>query len=333
MKKILLIFISIVLFSCSSDSDNDTDNTNSCAKPTNLYLTTIANTFAQLDWTSQVNSSLYQVEYGNLGFTLGSGTLYTVPDTYKIIEGLEPETQYSFYTRVYCNDIEAYSNWAGPFSFVTTDDNPYCNEPTNFSLGYNTNGPNVGSDYARFLWSDNGGDEYEIEYGDQGFNPGNGTVHVTSENSSTTVSGLTAQTTYDFYIKSKCTENGYSVWTGPLTVTTTTAAFNPNCIDPFNFENIGTGTGSSSGFPTRYFDFNWDHVDSQNNWEITYVEAGTSFNTLNTAAIPIVPVRLTYFVGSSGLTSGQAYDYYIRSNCGGTNGFSDWIGPVTVTVP
>ena len=34
------------------------------------------------------------------------------------------------------------------------------------------------------------------------------------------VSGLTAQTTYDFYMRDSCNASGFSPWIGPITFTT-----------------------------------------------------------------------------------------------------------------
>lgn len=322
MKKfILLSLISLIFFNCSSDGSDDSGDTNNCPKPNGLSVYSLTNTTAILSWNDNVNSSLYQVEYGPLGFTLGSGTTTSVPNTYANIENLLPQTQYAFYVNVYCNDQGNYSDWAGPYSFVTLDYNPYCDEPTSFNLSLF--GDSLGFDFVELDW-DNGADGFEIEYGLTGFNLGNGTIQTSSR----TVNGLTAETTYDFYVRNDCSnyDYGYSNWVGPLTITTESLPSNPNCIDPTNFISLGTGTNTDG---SKYFDFTWTHPNSQNSWEVARIIAGTSFDptTANIIATSYDSVRLTY--GSS--TSGQAYDFYLRANCGGSNGYSGWVGPITVT--
>jgi len=53
---------------------------------------------------------------------------------------------------------------------------------------------------------------YQVEYGPVGFTQGAGTTLTTSTNS-ITITGLTAATTYDFYIRSNCGSGGFSAWT------------------------------------------------------------------------------------------------------------------------
>jgi hypothetical protein len=53
---------------------------------------------------------------------------------------------------------------------------------------------------------------YQVEYGPVGFTQGAGTTLTTSTNS-ITISGLTAATTYDYYIRSVCGSGNFSTWT------------------------------------------------------------------------------------------------------------------------
>lgn len=321
MKKIILLFtISLFILGCGSDDSGDSGDSNSCSKPTDLYVGTITNSWVELNWNSQVSSSLFQVEYGTLGFTQGTGTTLSVPNTYTTIEDLEAETQYAFYVRVYCNDEGSYSNWAGPFSFVTTDNNPFCNDPSYFNVSLF--GDSLGFDYVDLDWDNSGSDGFELEYGLEGFSLGNGTTQTASQ----TVNGLTEETTYDLYLRLKCDDRGYSSWVGPLTITTESLPSNPNCIDPSNFTSTGTGVDANGD---NYFNFTWSHPSSQTSWEVARIIAGTTFNpsTANILATSFDSVRITYGTTSSG----QAYDFFLRANCGGTNGFSDWVGPITVT--
>jgi hypothetical protein len=320
-KNYFTIYNLVIFFSCGSDDSGDSNN---CPTPGGLNVYNLTNTTASLSWNSNVNSSLYQVEYGVLGFSIGNGTTLTVPETYADVTNLQAQTQYAFYARVFCNETNGYSNWAGPFSFVTLASNPYCNEPTNLSVDLYPD--SVTHEYIDLTWSDGEYGGAQIQYGTQGFTFGNGTIETITDSypSYKRIEGLNADTSYDFYVRNSCNASGYSTWTGPFTYSTLEESFNLNCIDPAGFTSTSSGTDING---SKYFDFTWTYESSQNSWEVAVVTAGSTFSTSSVIATSFEPVRLSY----GGMTSGQAYDFYIRANCGGTDGFSDWVGPVTVT--
>ena len=321
MKKLLLIFaLSLTVFACSSDSSDG----NSCPTPESLDVNSLTNTTASLYWYTDIQSSLYQVEYGTFGFAQGSGTILTVPENSVHVEDLMGNTQYTYYVRVFCNESGEYSNWSTPYNFVTLNNNPYCEDPESFNVRlYNDS---VSHNHIDLSWSNGDFDGSEIQYGIEGFTLGTGstTQLTTTYPSYARISNLNADTSYDFYVRNTCGNNGFSSWIGPVTHSTLEEPFNENCIDPVNFTSTGSGTNASG---SKYFDFTWDHDSSQNSWEIAIVEAGDPFSDNSISATSFDSVRLSY----GGVTSGQAYDFYLRANCGGTDGFSGWVGPVTVT--
>lgn len=78
--------------------------------------TEITDVQATLSWSSDATN--FDIEYGEEGFELGSGTtLANVSNNY-LLTGLNEYTAYSFYVRSVCGDDEV-SVWGGPFTFVT----------------------------------------------------------------------------------------------------------------------------------------------------------------------------------------------------------------------
>jgi len=90
----------------------------SCLWVENLDMDTANQTSAILSWTSLGSETQWQVEYGQAGFTQGTGT-YAIfnsnPDT---LFGLQASTMYDFYIRAICNAGDT-STWAGPKAFGT----------------------------------------------------------------------------------------------------------------------------------------------------------------------------------------------------------------------
>lgn len=74
---------------------------------------------ADLEWTAADNSQEYVVEWGSVGFTLGSGTSMTTTDTEYTIEGLTPNTWYNAYITSNCGAEDGYSTAYGPIAFKT----------------------------------------------------------------------------------------------------------------------------------------------------------------------------------------------------------------------
>lgn len=61
---------------------------------------------------------------------------------------------------------------------------------------------------------------WDIEWGATGFTQGAGTMATGTTSNPHNLSGLSANTTYDFYVRSDCGGGDYSDWTGPFSFTT-----------------------------------------------------------------------------------------------------------------
>lgn len=90
----------------------------SCIPPTALTATNITSVSADLGWTENGTASVWDVEWGTLGFTATGTPNIPAAANPQNLPGLSPNTAYSFYVRANCGGTE--SNWSGPFTFTTT---------------------------------------------------------------------------------------------------------------------------------------------------------------------------------------------------------------------
>ena len=90
----------------------------SCPRPTFPTSGNITTTSADLSWTEYGNATSWEIEYGPVGFTQGTGTFATASTIPFTLNGLNPSTQYAYYVRALCatNDI---SDWSVSNTFTT----------------------------------------------------------------------------------------------------------------------------------------------------------------------------------------------------------------------
>lgn len=112
--------------------------------------------------------------------------------------------------------IEGFSSGSnGLVTLNITEVNP-CPAPTNLTSTA------VTCTEVDLVWNSGSGSyAYQVEYGPQGFNPGSGTT-IISNDTTELISGLSAQTSYDFYVRGFCTADT-SGWDGPYNVSTAQA--------------------------------------------------------------------------------------------------------------
>ena len=85
-----------------------------CPKPQGLveHSNATTQTSIEIAWTEMGTATEWEVEYGNAGFTLGTGTKVTATATTMTVSNLSPSTTYDFYVRSLCGggDTSAYSS-------------------------------------------------------------------------------------------------------------------------------------------------------------------------------------------------------------------------------
>lgn len=90
----------------------------SCARPTNLNVTTSTLNSATLTFTNPSTGGTIDIEYGPYGYLQGTGTTIANVTSPYVLNGLNPSSVYDFYTRKTCG-VGDQSTWNGPFAFNT----------------------------------------------------------------------------------------------------------------------------------------------------------------------------------------------------------------------
>jgi hypothetical protein len=172
---------------------------------------------------------------------------------------------------------------------------------------------------ANLAWMDNAGaSSWEIEYGINGFAQGTGTSVFTATNPHN-LSGLTPNTSYDFYVRAICGPGDTSSWAGPATFITPCLAITAPWTEPFTGTipscwNQGASNGESWLFGTT-----GGHVGNAGTLggattsgaNFAWVDDSGGHNTGTTLESPFVDV--------SGLTTPALRFYLIKNNEGFTN--------------
>ena len=90
-----------------------------CPEVTGFDTTGVTTISVALVWDAEPLAQSYVLEYGPVGFDLGTGTVDTVLSNSTIVTGLTPATAYDFYVRTIC-DTEWYSaQYASLLNVVT----------------------------------------------------------------------------------------------------------------------------------------------------------------------------------------------------------------------
>jgi hypothetical protein len=280
-----------------------------CPDPTNLVLTTFDNESATITWDAGYIETDWNVEIGLSGFTPGTGNAEqstNVTSTIETFNGLTQITNYEIYVQADCGGGE-FSTWVGPVSFTSL---PNCSALTN--LVATVNAP----DEVELAWTpgSTGETEWYVEYGAPGFTMGTGTGSTVTTNPTTTITGLTQNTTYSFYVRGVCSTVDSSLWVGPETVTT-----------PLFCNNV-SGLSATTVVDTAFLSWTAG-INAETEWNVEYgpvgftLGTGTQYTTTNNNTDTLI-----------GLTPSATYHFYVQAACasGDTSLFS---GPATITMP
>ncbi len=89
-----------------------------CPNPTNLMVSNVGDSSATIHWIENGSAQMWNIEYGPVGFTLGTGyTQFGVTSNSLVIQNLIPNTSYQIYLQSNCST--SLSQWSIPLTFTT----------------------------------------------------------------------------------------------------------------------------------------------------------------------------------------------------------------------
>lgn len=186
----------------------------------------------------------------------------------------------------------------------------------------------VAATTAEIDWTEPGtATDYIIEWGAPGFLPGVGAELGTANVTGATdyiMTGLTPNTTYDYYIRTDCGIDGFSYWSGPYSFTTpcvaiTTLPWNDN----FETAPVGTQTFPSCWVHEKLSTaFGWNIHNNAYAWGDADALNGTNFLAVQYNANAVM------WTPEFELTGGETYEF-IFWWAGDT--YTNWDGEVLVS--
>jgi len=188
---------------------------------------------AQADWDGdQDELRVYYKTSAGGSWTLIPGQVYqhSIPDWTQETEIYLPEPSADYY--IAFEGLSGYG-FGVCLDDVTVEEGPACPAPSDLTA------TNITQTSADLGWMENGSSStWNIEYGPRGFTQGNGTQITGVTTNPYTLTGLTASTTYDWYVQADCGGGSSSTWRGPATFTTVCDTAAVPYIE--NFDNVTT---------------------------------------------------------------------------------------------
>jgi hypothetical protein len=165
---------------------------------------------------------------------------------------------------------------------------------------------------ASLTWNPIGGANVDLQYGTYGFTPGSGTT-LNNVTSPYTLTGLSPNTVYDYYVRTNCGSGNYSSWNGPYAFTTLWNPTNAPYNTSFEHEQLPfVGWTTPNATPVA------------GDWEIGYFGPGTLVQNGNSSVVSVTPVASAannwMFSRGINLTSGSTVTitYYVSNYQSGT---------------
>ena len=178
-----------------------------CFAPTDLQVTATGFGTVTLDWTLGSTETQWVVNV----FRSDANIMDTVTAHPATISGLYAGMEYSASVQAMCGGGAIYSDWSDTVTFTTN----VCEPVTNVEVS------EITSSSVKVDWTPAAGSNaWQISYGEMDFTEGQGSV-IDVNAHPYVVNGLESNFYYDVYVRTKCDESSYSVWSSVVQFQTT----------------------------------------------------------------------------------------------------------------
>lgn len=190
-----------------------------CPIPSNLAATNITATTVDLSWTENGTASEWIVYHKISTDSIWTET--TVYSTNYQLTGLTPEMSYSVRVASDCGNGTDISPLSNTIFFTTL---PTCPAPSGLTVS------NISQTNVDLAWTSNGAEtSWDIVYGAVGFDIDTEGTIVTATTNPFTLTGLTAATNYQVYVRANCGSGDISNWSSPIQFNTTICDLSEQC--------------------------------------------------------------------------------------------------------
>ncbi len=270
------------------------DELPACPAPSSLTTSNITDTTADLGWNENGTATVWDVEVVDVtagGTVSGTPTATGISNPYTAT-GLTQDNDYEFYVRADCGSGTV-SDWAGPFSFTTLET---CPSPSALTAA------NIAETSADLSWTENGvATVWNIELVD--VTAGGSATGVATETGVSTnpysITGLSGDNSYEFYVQADCGGDGTSAWVGPFAFSTPYVAVPPNCSNGTFLDSGGRSGNYASSENTTYticpdnpgeiVSINFTAFSTENNGSSACYDGLTIYNGADNTASTIDP--------------------------------------------
>jgi chitodextrinase len=271
----------------------------SCTAPTGLTTNDISATSAIFHWNAVAGAINYRVNWHPVGSNVWQTTLVAAPATSFTATGLTPNTAYEWKVKTLCTG-GGESDFSPAVTFTTLGA-PACAVPTDLST------TDITATSAIFHWhAVTGAANYRVNWHVVGSSVWH-TVLVAAPATSYTATGLVPNTTYEWKVKTLCTNGGESDFSPGKTFTTLGTS---SCAAPTGLSTTNITAHSAT--------FNWGAVTGAVNYRVNWHVVGS-----NTWQTVLVPAPATSFT-ANGLIANTNYEWKVKTLCtgGGESDFS-----------
>ena len=186
---------------------NITTDSLPCFAPTDLQVTATGYGTVTLDWTIGSVETEWVVNV----FRSDANIMDTVSAHPATISGLYAGMEYSASVQAKCGGGAIYSDWSDTITFTTN----VCEPVTDVAVS------EITSSSVKVDWTPAAGSNaWQISYGEMDFTEGQGSV-IDVNAHPYVVNGLESNFYYDVYVRTKCDESSYSVWSSVVQFQTT----------------------------------------------------------------------------------------------------------------